>query len=59
MTEETQYTDEFFINLTMDYDKRDDNIYRLDGVHYQKIVITLMEKMDISIRIKEQIEKLQ
>lgn len=29
MTEETQYTDEFFINLTMDYDKRDDNIYPL------------------------------
>jgi len=29
MTEENQYTDEFFINLTMDYDKRDDNIYPL------------------------------
>jgi len=27
MTEETQFTDEYFINLTMDYDKRDDNIY--------------------------------
>ena len=24
---EQEYTDEFFINLTMDYDKRDDNIY--------------------------------
>ena len=27
MTENTQYTDDFFINLTMDYDKRDDTIY--------------------------------
>ena len=27
MTEENQYTDDFFINLTMDYDKRDDEIY--------------------------------
>jgi hypothetical protein len=27
MTEETQFTDEYFINLTMDYDKRDDSIY--------------------------------
>ncbi len=32
MTEETQYTDEYFINLTMDYDKRDDNIYPLWAV---------------------------
>lgn len=24
---EQEYTDEFFINLTMDFDKRDDNIY--------------------------------
>ena len=24
---EQEYTDEYFINLTMDYDKRDDNIY--------------------------------
>ena len=24
---EQEYTDEFFINLTMDYDNRDDNIY--------------------------------
>lgn len=29
MTEENQYTDDFFINLTMPYDKRDDNIYPL------------------------------
>ena len=27
MTEETQFTDEYFIGLTMDYDKRDDSIY--------------------------------
>lgn len=27
MTENTQFTDEYFINLTMDYDKRDDEIY--------------------------------
>ena len=27
MTEETQFTDDYFINLTMDYDKRDDAIY--------------------------------
>lgn len=27
MTEENQFTDEYFINLTMDYDKRDDDIY--------------------------------
>lgn len=27
MTDETQFTDEYFINLTMDYDKRIDDIY--------------------------------
>jgi len=27
MTDETQFTDDYFINLTMDYDKRDDSIY--------------------------------
>lgn len=27
MTEETKFTDDYFINLTMDYDKRDDEIY--------------------------------
>ena len=27
MTENTQFTDDYFINLTMDYDKRDDAIY--------------------------------
>ena len=27
MTDETQFTDDYFINLTMDYDKRNDEIY--------------------------------
>lgn len=27
MTEETQFTDEYFIKLTMKYDERDDSIY--------------------------------
>ena len=27
MTEETNFSDDYFINLTMDYDKRDDSIY--------------------------------
>lgn len=27
MTEETKFTDDYFINLKMDYDKRDDEIY--------------------------------